>query len=522
MSSFYQPHQNSNLNLNNSPSHSQKTHGSEYPVSPYGNHPPVYASNHQIDDSQFMSGDSVQDGDYGNENYSVYNQSYVSNIEQSNIFNRSNQGSFVDSAFENGNLNSSRLLDNSYAEQTSFQQDDNKENVFANNIDSSELNNRSKESASKIYGGSIGITPITGQDEYFTLGEEDQNDFYQPNYNSMAYKPSQKSKMKSRVSKKPKKYGNEHPYVSKMLDIISDMPIRKSGTELKTVLAISGHSGYLCNRTNIFEFRWKDPYSTLKPHFLTQGNFTDILSIAYLYRNPIFLAKKDQDLNFYRLKSNKKFQLLASSKYNPFEQKSYKNAICVSKDRNFVFLREKENKLILYRHKSTKEQGTVLKKIGMSEFNEGLSIHQMFYEYRNKLLLILFSNCQYAVDSVKYTTGIEQQKESKNPSRRSARKRREKRNRSRQTERSILKRSPHSKGKDNPVLVTEQRPTDLTNTNSEYCNLVSSCIGRDRKSLFCSVWDAQSSVNKILMYRRYGSALDFCATFEIRNLESKF
>ena len=40
-----------------------------------------------------------------------------------------------------------------------------------------------------FYKGSIGVSPILGQDEYFTLGEEDQNDFNQPNYNSMAYKP---------------------------------------------------------------------------------------------------------------------------------------------------------------------------------------------------------------------------------------------------------------------------------------------------------------------------------------------
>jgi hypothetical protein len=70
--------------------------------------------------------------------------------------------------------------------------------------------------------------------------------------------------------------------------------------------------------------------------------------------------------------------------------------------------------------------------------------------------------------------------------------------------------------------MTEQRPTDLTNTNSEYCTIVSSCMSRDRKTVFCSIWDAKNSVNKILMYRRYGSALDFCATYEIRSLESKF
>lgn len=157
----------------------------------------------------------------------------------------------------------------------------------------------------------------------------------------MAYKPNQRSQEKHLGPKRPKKYGNEHPYVIKTLDIVSDMQIRKMGTELTTVMAVSGHSGYLCNQANIFEYRWKDPYSVLKPHFLTQGNFTDILCVRYLYRNPIFLAKEGQDLNFYRLRSNKKFQLLASSKYNPFEQNSYKNAICVSKDRAYVFLREK-------------------------------------------------------------------------------------------------------------------------------------------------------------------------------------
>jgi hypothetical protein len=47
----------------------------------------------------------------------------------------------------------------------------------------------------------------------------------------------------------------------------------------------------------------------------------------------------------------------------------------VSKDRNYVFLRERENKIILYRHKNTKKEGTTLRKIGVSEFNEGLDIH---------------------------------------------------------------------------------------------------------------------------------------------------
>jgi hypothetical protein len=125
----------------------------------------------------------------------------------------------------------------------------------------------------------------------------------------MAYKPvqNQLTKNDENRAKKPKRYGSDHPYVVKILNVISDMHIRKSGTEFKTVMSISGHSGYLCNAANIFEFRWKDPYSTLKPHFLTQGNFTDILCIRYLYRNPIFLAKEGQDLNFYRLRSNNKF-----------------------------------------------------------------------------------------------------------------------------------------------------------------------------------------------------------------------
>lgn len=224
----------------------------------------------------------------------------------------------------------------------------------------------------------------------------------------MAYKPEATDRGKVSLISKPKQYGNDHPYVVKLLDVVSDMQIQKSGTEFSTIMAVSGHSGYLCNQANIYEFRWNDPYSALKPHFLTQGNFNDILCIEYLYRSPIFLAKEGQDMNFYRIRSNNKFQLLGTSKFNPFDQNCYKNAICISYDREFIFLRESQNKVVLFRHKNTKTEGTVVKKIGMSEFNNALSVHNMFYEHRSKLLLILFSNCQYAVDSVNYSTGKEQ------------------------------------------------------------------------------------------------------------------
>lgn len=142
------------------------------------------------------------------------------------------------------------------------------------------------------------------------------------------------------TKKRVKKFGNDQEYVTKLLDIVSDMQVRKYGTYYTTITAISNHSGYLCNSSNIFEFRWKDPYSTLKPHFLTQGNFQEIFCIQYLNKNPIFLAREDKHVNFYRLRSNNKLQLLASSPFNPFETHNYRNSICVSNDRNFIFLRE--------------------------------------------------------------------------------------------------------------------------------------------------------------------------------------
>jgi hypothetical protein len=36
----------------------------------------------------------------------------------------------------------------------------------------------SKEGKHRFYGGSIGVSPVNGYDEYFTLGDEDQNDIY--------------------------------------------------------------------------------------------------------------------------------------------------------------------------------------------------------------------------------------------------------------------------------------------------------------------------------------------------------
>ena len=289
------------------------------------------------------------------------------------------------------------------------------------------------------------------------------------------------------LKKKPKKYGNDQEYVTKLLDIVSDMQVRKFGTYYTAITSISNHSGYLCNSANIFEFRWKDPYSTLQPHFLTQGNFQEIFCIQYLNKNPIFLAREDKHINFYRLRSNNKLQLLASSLFNPFETNNYRNSICVSNDRNFIFLRETQNKIVLFRHKMTQEEGTLITKLGTSEFDQGLNIQNMFYDYRSKLLLVIFENCQYAMDLVRYSTGEEQKKEIDNKRERIARKQRETRNRSRQSAKSILPAHPSAAKEESTTLITQQRPTVMTFVNKENCHIISSCTNRDRRVVFCSV-----------------------------------
>ena len=92
MSSFYEPNKkniytrqtiasasNNFFDLNGSPTKSQKSDTSSYPASPYGKHPPVYNSNHSIDNDSTNPVSDVYETEFGElDADSEFNQSYYS------------------------------------------------------------------------------------------------------------------------------------------------------------------------------------------------------------------------------------------------------------------------------------------------------------------------------------------------------------------------------------------------------------------------------------------------------------
>lgn len=349
--------------------------------------------------------------------------------------------------------------------------------------------------------------PQNSQNEFFTLGEENpQNSNYNSNTMNLI-NPNRKSSISDsdhfspKVKTQRKTFGNEDPRLKKLLEITANQHVRKMGTTFTQIHAISEKIGYICTRSNIYEFYWHNRYNVIKPKFLLQGNFTDILGIDHIYDKPVFLAKKDENVKFCKLGKSKKLEIFAKIPYNPFDHESYKMALHPSRDKRYLFAKEKENKILLFNF-SERTHHNELTAIGLTVYEQGLRIHSFFYDYKNKLLFVFFTNCQYSVEHVLSSSD-----------------RSRKQNLAKQTkvENSLVGSPSKRKAK----IMTEMRPDDLSGFDSKVFELKGAKMCSDRRTFFVCGFDTRDKKTYIAYYKRNGPSLSLYGKIYIRDLEGK-
>ena len=380
-------------------------------------------------------------------------------------------------------------------------------------------------------GFGLKMIPMVSQDEYFTLGDEVQQKIASSPERDSQYpthtfdlptpKKSPRNAIKSRV------YGNEDPIFSTVFDVVPEQNIIKGGTEFQVVHAMNRKYCFLCNKANIFDFKWTSPYGEVKPKFMLQGNFEDIFAVRHVISRPIFLAKIESELRFVKLGATKKLEILLKTKFNPFDVDNYQNSILVSKRKKYVFIRERENliKLFSFRPRTHHRE---LKVIGLSEFDANLVIKKMGYDYSSKFLFVIFESGMYAVEYVREVES-ESVTGSRHGSRSSSRresshhrsskkKRRREKAVAKQTSDSVISSRP---GDARPAITMEIRPMELPGIDSKEYRVKSVEFCLDRRNVFMSVYNQESQKNYLYHYKISGSGMMFLSKILVRDTQGK-